>query len=336
MRWTTPGRPDMRAPDFWARPGGVSTLLSPAGAAWAAAAALRRRWAHPWRAPVPVVCIGNITVGGAGKTPLALALCRYMDEAGRMPHVISRGHGGSLAGPVCVDPARHSAADVGDEPLLLAEAAPTWIAKDRAAAARAAVDGGADIIVMDDGLQNFSLAKDLAVIAIDGGYGFGNGRVMPAGPLREPLAAGLARSDAAVVIGADEAGGGARAAQNLPVFTARMVPVPGPDYDAIAGQDVFAFAGIGRPAKFYATLAEMGCKLVATEDFADHHRYTPDEIMKICERAAEAGAVPVTTAKDSVRLPPEARAMVKILRAGLEWEDAETPAKLLAKVLGNG
>ncbi len=325
----------MRAPDFWTEPGGLSTLLAPAGAVWGAAAALRRQWAHPWRAPVPVICIGNITVGGAGKTPLALALCRYLIQAGRTPQVISRGYGGSLAGPVRVDPARHIAADVGDEPLLLARAAPVWVARDRAAAAKAAVHAGADIIVMDDGLQNFSLARDLSVIAIDGGYGFGNGRLMPAGPLRESLAAGLARCDAAVVIGADDAGGGARAAIDLPVYAARMAPVPGPDYDDIAGRDVIAFAGIGRPTKFYATLTEMGCKLAATEDFADHHRYTPDEIMTICERAAAAGAVAVTTAKDAVRLPPEARLMVKTLNVEIEWQDADAPAMLLAKVIGD-
>ncbi|MHA1107762.1 MAG: tetraacyldisaccharide 4'-kinase, partial [Alphaproteobacteria bacterium] len=307
----------MRAPDFWARPGGLSTLLAPAGAAWAAAAAMRRSWSQPWQAPVPVICIGNINTGGAGKTPLALTLGAYLKQAGRAPHFISRGYGGSLEGPVAVDPARHDAADVGDEPLLLAEIAPTWIARDRKAAAQAAVAAGADIIVMDDGLQNFTLVKDVSVIAIDGGYGFGNGRVMPAGPLREPLDSGLARADAAVLIGPDETGCANRASRSIPVFAARMVPLPGPSHDEIAGKTVVAFAGIARPAKFYATLAEIGCTLAATRDFADHHCYRPDEIMAICEQAAALGALPVTTAKDAARLPPPARSMVKILHVGL-------------------
>ncbi len=326
----------MRAPEFWSRRGGFSALLSPLGAAWGAAAAARRGLAHPWRAPLPVVCVGNITVGGAGKTPLAIALCGYLAAAGRAPHVISRGYRGYLPGPVRVDPDIHSAAEVGDEPLLLAAAAPTWVGRDRAAAARAAADAGAGIIVMDDGFQNFDLAKDLSVIAIDGGYGFGNGCVMPAGPLREPLSAGLARADAAVVIGDDTAGGGRRAAAAVPVHAARMAPLPGAGSDDIAGRDVFAFAGIGRPGKFHATLAEMGCRLVATQDFADHHTYRAEEVMAMCERAAASGAIPVTTAKDAVRLPAAARAMVTTLHVGLEWQDPEALEHLLSPVLGHG
>ncbi len=326
----------MRAPDFWRRRGGLSCLLGPLGAAFATATALRRRAARPWRAAVPVICVGNINVGGAGKTPLAIALCRYLTDAGRTPHLISRGYGGSMAGPVRVDPDIHSAAEVGDEALLLAAAAPTWIARDRAAAARAAADSGAGIIVMDDGLQNFSLAADLSVIAIDGGYGFGNGRVMPAGPLREALAAGLARAHGAVVIGPDAAGGGALAAKTMPVFAARMAPLADSGPDDIAGRDVFAFAGIGRPAKFYATLAEIGCRLVATRDFPDHHPYRARELAEICRRATETGAIPVTTAKDAVRLPPEFRAEVRTLQVTLEWAEPDAPGRLLAKVLGHG
>lgn len=326
----------MRAPDFWARPGGVSSALLPLGAAYAGAGAVRRRMARPWRAPVPVICIGNINVGGAGKTPLAIALCHHLKAVGKSPHVVSRGYGGAIPGPCRVDPAIHDAAQVGDEALLLARVAPTWIGRRRAAAARAAADGGAGIIVMDDGFQNFSLAWDLSVIAIDGAYGFGNGRVMPAGPLREPLKPGLARADAAVVIGPDDAGGGRLAEQYMPLFRARMAPLAGEGLDAIAGRDVMAFAGIGRPAKFYATLEQMGCRLVETFDFADHHPYRADEIMAICETAAAADAIPVTTAKDAVRLPPEARAMVETLHVELEWQDADAPARLLAKVLGHG
>lgn len=326
----------MRAPDFWRRRGAPSALLAPLGAAYGAAAIVRRRLARPWRAAVPVVCVGNITVGGAGKTPLAIALCRHLEAAGMTPHLISRGYGGRTIGPCRIDPDRHGADAVGDEPLLLAAVAPTWVARDRAAAARAAEDAGAGCLVLDDGLQNFGLAKDLSVIAIDGGYGFGNRRVVPAGPLREPLGAGLARTNAAVVIGTDQAGGGSLAAASMPVYAADMAPLAGPARDGIAGRDVLAFAGIGRPAKFHDTLRGLGCRLVATEDFPDHHPYGADEVARIVERAAAAGALAVTTAKDAVRLPRDARAMVRILEVELEWRDRDAPGRLLATVLRDG
>jgi len=325
----------MRAPDFWQHDGGIATLLAPVAGLWAVGAALRARAAHPWRAPVPVLCIGNLVAGGAGKTPLAIAVARHLSALGRRPHILSRGYGGRVAGPERVDPRRHGAAEVGDEPLLLAAAAPTWVARDRAAAARAAVAAGADMLVLDDGFQNPALVKDLSVLAIDGGYGFGNRRVMPAGPLREPLAAGLARANAAVIIGADRVGATALLPARLPVFRARIVPVPAA-CDGIAAALVFAFAGIGRPAKFYATLAELGCRIAGTRDFADHHRFTAAEISAIVDEAAKRGAIPVTTEKDAVRLPVEARAMVRTLPIELEWETPDTLVRLLAPVLADG
>ena len=325
----------MRAPDFWRHDGFLAVALSPLAALWAAGAALRTRTAHPWRAPVAVVCIGNLVTGGAGKTPLAIAVARHLSARGRRPHILSRGYGGRIAGPERVDPARHDAGAVGDEPLLLAEAAPTWVAHDRAAAARAATAAGAGVLVLDDGFQNAALVKDLSVLAIDGGYGFGNGRVMPAGPLREPLRAGLARADAAAIVGVDRVGVAERLPARLPVFRARAVPAPGAG-DGIAGQAVFAFAGIGRPAKFYDTLAEMGCRIEGTRDFADHHNFTPEEIADIVDAAARRGAVPVTTEKDAVRLPAEARAMVRTLPIALEWDDPDALDRLLAPVLAGG
>ena len=325
----------MRAPDFWRHDGGLAVALSPLATLWAAGAAWRVRSAHPWRAPVAVVCIGNLVAGGAGKTPLAIAVARHLAVRGRRPHILSRGYGGRVPGPARVDPARHDAAAVGDEPLLLAAAAPTWIAHDRAAGARAAIAAGADILVLDDGFQNTALVKDMSILAIDGGYGFGNGRVMPAGPLREPIRAGLARADAVVIVGVDRVDATASLPKGLDVYCARVVPVPGA-CDEIAGQPVFAFAGIGRPAKFYATLAEMGCRIEATRDFPDHHRFTPAEIADIVDRAARAGAIPVTTEKDAVRLPVEARAMVRTLPIALEWDEADALDRLLAPVLGDG
>ena len=241
----------MREPRFWRRGGDPwpARLLSPVGALYGAATILRR-WSHqPYRAPVPVVVAGGITLGGAGKTPLALALAALL--ARRNPHFLSRGYGGSEAGPLRVDPSRHGAKDVGDEPLLLAGSAPTWVARDRAAGAKAAAAAGAGLIILDDGFQNPFLAKDLAFLAIDGESGLGNGHVFPAGPLREPIATALRRAQAVVLIGEDRAGLAGVIAGRCPILPARLVAA---DPGAVAGKPVYAFAGIGRPEKFFASL----------------------------------------------------------------------------------
>jgi len=324
----------MRAPEFWRRAGVLPVLLGPAALAFDLAGRARRAVARPFRAPIPVLCAGNLVAGGAGKTPVAIALARRLIERRRKPHILTRGYGGTASGPLQVDPRRHDADEVGDEPLLLARVAPCWVARDRAAGARAAVAAGADSIVMDDGLQNPSLEKDLSLIVIDGGYGFGNGRVMPAGPLREPVEAGLARADAVVLVGDDETGIARRLDGALPILRARLVPEDGAE--DIAGREVVAFAGIGRPAKFFRTLAELGCRVVATASFPDHHRYAPDEVMRLIEAAVGRGAVLVTTAKDQVRLPPEARGMARVLEVGIAWESPAEIDALMSKALGAG
>lgn len=320
----------MRAPEFWTARAGAGALLAPLGAAYALGVRLRRRWARSVRVPVPVVCVGNLVVGGAGKTPVALAVGAALRGFGHRVVFLTRGYGGRLAGPVLVDAARHQAEDVGDEPLLLARRAPTMVARDRVAGAVAAVAAGAEILVLDDGFQNPSLAKDMALLVVDGGYGLGNGRVLPAGPLREPAAEGIARADAVVVLGEDRVGAAALAA-GRPLLHARLVP----DLDglALAGQRVLAFAGIARPAKFFETVAALGCTLVATHAFADHHAYTPDEIMRLVEAAAAAGAVPLTTEKDHVRLSVAARPMVQMLRVAVEWREPERIQALLRPLL---
>lgn len=313
----------MKTPSFWYRPQATPAawLLAPAGALYDAGSRLRRAWVTPQRAPVPVVCVGNLVAGGAGKTPVVLALGGRLREIGIEAHVLSRGHGGSLSGPVRVDPDRHSAAEVGDEPLLLARAGPAWISRDRPAGARAAAAAGARLILMDDGFQNPSLAKDLSLLVVDGGSGFGNGLILPAGPLRERPAAGLKRADALVVMGPDQAGIGALAARHgLPALGARLVPAA-EDVARLRGRKVLAFAGIGRPEKFFATLAELGAKIVGAVPLPDHHAYAPDEVMRLVETAQERQAVPVTTEKDLVRLPPEARPMIEALRVELVWDD---------------
>ena len=322
----------MRAPEFWARPGILPTLLAPAAAIWSLAAKLRQAGAKPVRVGIPVLCAGNLVVGGAGKTPTALALGALLKARGGAPHFLTRGHGGALSGPVQVDPAKHIAADVGDEALLLAAESPTWVSRDRAAGARAAEAAGASAIVMDDGFQNPKLAKDISFIVVDGSYGFGNGRLMPAGPLREQLSGGLARAQAAILIGEDRHGVAAALEGKLPVLRARLEP----DENAhrLAGRTVLAFAGIARPSKFYDTLRHLGCNIALSQDFADHHPYTPDEIMALCESASAFGALPVTTEKDLVRFPAEARGMVETVRVRLVWDDPAAIAAVLKPLWG--
>jgi tetraacyldisaccharide 4'-kinase len=307
----------MQAPDFWRRRGAVSTALLPASWLFDAVGRRRRARARPVSAGMPVLCIGNLVAGGAGKTPLTLALAEEIAGRGIAAAILTRGYGGNLAGPIAVDPAVHDFRAIGDEPLLLARAAPCIVARDRPSGAALARALGAQILLMDDGLQNPSLVQDLRLIAIDGGYGFGNGRVLPAGPLREALDRGLARIHGAVVIGADRFGLADRLGGRLPV--ARAVLVPQTDAARWCGRRVFAFAGIGRPQKFFDTLAALGAEIVATRSFADHHPYGEAEIAHLVQAAGAAGAAAVTTAKDGVRLPPSWRDRIETLDVVLRW-----------------
>ena len=312
----------MRAPSFWARDGLLPMLLTPLSWAWRLGG--RFRDARRVDPGVPVIAIGNLVAGGAGKTPLAIALAQRLIARGRTPHIITRGHGGTTSGPLRVDPAVHDAATVGDEPLLLAAIAPTWVARDRAAGAVAAVAAGADVLVLDDAHQNHALAKTLSLLAVDAGYGFGNGRVIPAGPLREPIAAGLARADAAILIG-----DGVVELGRVPVLRATLAPRD----TALAGARVLAFAGIGRPDKFFATLRALGCDMAETQAFTDHHPYAVAEIERLLARAAALNATPVTTTKDHVRVPPARRAAVAVLPVDLVLADAPALDALLDRAL---
>lgn len=320
----------MRAPDFWhaGRGGLMAGGLAPLGALYGFATACRRAMASPAHATVPVICVGNIVAGGAGKTPTTLAIGRVLADHGETPHFLTRGYGGRIAGPVQVDLAKHDAEAVGDEALLLARRGPTWVSRNRAAGARAAAAAGASIIVMDDGHQNPGLAKDLSIVVVDGGFGFGNGRLVPAGPLREPVSTGLARADAIVVIGPDTMGMERQLkAGGIPVLGAELLP--GMAAYEIGERAVVAFAGIGRPAKFFETLEGIGCQLVGRHSFPDHCRYNPDDIMSLVEEAAEHRAELVTTEKDWVRLDADARPMVRALPVELAWREPDAIAALL-------
>ncbi|PWC40687.1 tetraacyldisaccharide 4'-kinase [Azospirillum sp. TSO22-1] len=322
----------MKTPAFWYRPAGaLAGLLAPAGSLYGLGGALRMWLTTPRRAGVPVLCIGNLVAGGAGKTPVAVSILQALTARGVAAHALTRGHGGAERGPLAVDPARHGAADVGDEALLLAEHAPTWVARDRAAGARAAAAAGAQAIVMDDGFQNPALAKDLSLLVVDGATGFGNGRLVPAGPLREPVARGLARADAVVVMGDDRAGVAARVAP-LPVLRARIEA----DEAELAGRRVLAFAGIGRPEKFFDTLRALGAGVAEAHPFADHHPYREDEVRRLLARAEALAAEPVTTAKDAVRLPTALRDRVRVLPVRAAWDDPAALDTLLDRLVAKG
>ena len=306
----------MRAPAFWDRDGPASRLLSPLGAVTAAITA-RRAGRPGWEAPVPVFCCGNATLGGAGKTTVALDLGARLRAQGRVVHYLSRGYGGQVRGLLRVNPLVHDARFVGDEPLLLAQVAPVWVGADRAAAARAAIKAGAEVLVMDDGLQNPSLRGRHSALIIDGGSGFGNLRLFPAGPLREPVRAAGGRCDLAMLIGPDEHGALAALPPTLPVLRGSLVPVGA---EAVAGQRVHGFAGIGRPDKFFDGLVQAGAVLTRCIGFGDHHRYTVAEVERLLRRAARDGAVAVTTPKDAVRISPVLRAQITVVGAAVQWE----------------
>jgi tetraacyldisaccharide 4'-kinase len=296
----------LETPSWWYRDkGAVASALAPLAALYGRIAEARAARVTPYRSRLPVICIGNFTAGGGGKTPTAIAVGNLLTAFGARPCFLTRGYGGSSKGPMLVDKGQ-SAADVGDEPLLLAEHAPTMIAADRAAGARAIEQTDASVIVMDDGFQNPSLGKDLSLIVVDAGSGVGNGLLMPAGPLRAPLDPQIARADALVVIGSgDQATPLADAfkTKGKPVLKARMVPRQ--DARWLGVLPVIGFAGIARPDKFFATLKSHGARLIDERSYPDHYRYSARQARSLLKEARAYNAMLVTTEKDWVRLPDE-------------------------------
>lgn len=328
----------MRAPGFWHEPAGVaSTLLSPLGALYAAGTARRLRNGLRARVGVPVICIGNINAGGTGKTPTAIAVAQRLADRGVKAHAVTRGYGGEFTGPMRVEERLHTAADVGDEALLLAAFLPTWVASDRLAGAQAAVDAGAECLILDDGFQNPALAYDLSVVVVDAWRGFGNGRVIPAGPLREYLDVGMARADMVLSIGPEQAQTRFTNAWgkhvSVPHLTGVLEPLPtGLPLD---GLPVLAFAGIGHPEKFFQTLRGLGADLHATHALADHQPLSDTLMIRLLRDAHMRGAQVVTTEKDAVRLSPEFRAQVMTVPVRLQVDDWSPLDRDLDRILAH-
>lgn len=312
----------MRTPKFWTAKDSLSRSISdalrPVSWIYGKITVWRAKQHWKYRARSRVICVGNLTVGGTGKTPVAIAIGELLQQRGIQPFFLTRGYGGKQRGPLLVDPKTHTAKDVGDEPLLLAHAQPTVVSRDRPAGAELADRSGADVIVMDDGHQNPNLRKHISFVVVDAQTGFGNRRVLPAGPLREPIKDGLRRAHAVILVGGDE--NAKISGFHGTVFRARLVPQ---DIPELREKPVIAFAGIGQPKKLLQSLRELGASVRSLKSFPDHHDYTPKEISALQVKAAETGALLVTTEKDYVRLPQRRRRGIVPLPIKAVFEDPE-------------
>ncbi|HEY1096282.1 MAG TPA: tetraacyldisaccharide 4'-kinase [Alphaproteobacteria bacterium] len=316
-------------PAFWRDNDAWQTRsLNPIGRLYGKLVTWRATRAPRYKAPVPVICVGNFTLGGSGKTPTVHAIARILQAAGKKPAILLRGYGGASKGPLLVDVTQHGVRMVGDEAMLHVHVAPTWVSADRVAGAKAIVaKGDADCIIMDDGAQNPNLHKDFTLNVIDGGTGFGNQRVFPAGPLREDIRPALERTSAILMIGNDQTNLLPRLQNRKNLFTGQIVIAE--DIDHLRQQAIFAFAGIGRPQKFYQTLRKAGLNVLGTKDYPDHYPFTAYDLKILQQQADQHHAQLVTTTKDWVRIPSGYQHLVQFLPVALEIDQEQTLSQFL-------
>ena len=323
------------APNFWTNKGLISTALLPLSLIWIFAGKLRQLLAKTQTADLPVVCVGNILIGGTGKTPVTAALCRLLKEQGYEPCILTRGYKGKKKVPVFADPAIHTTDDIGDEAVMLALSNDVCVCADRIkGAAFIAAQNKFDVIIMDDGMQNPWLHKDITLTVFDGGAGAGNQRILPAGPLREPMNTGLARADATILNGQDKTDLSGLLPETLPQFKGKLYPDQKVAKE-LGEKRFVAFAGIGRPKRFFETVADTGAELVRTLSFADHHSYSEADLSRLQQEAWTNGADLITTHKDWVRLPPDWRARISALPVTFRFPQKDKSAllKLITAVL---
>lgn len=323
----------MKTPTYWGKRGFIARLLLPFAGLYWLASKIRQLLATPQEMPIPVICVGNITAGGSGKTPTVAALTELLLEIGKHAHIISRGYGGApQKHPLLVDASTHTVHITGDEPLLLSQIAPTWVCPDRVASARSAANAGADLVLMDDGLQHPHIAKTLSLLVIDTHSAFGNGFLLPAGPLRETLGHALPRIDAAILIGDKREAVERLLPAALPRFYAALAPTL--SLESFTERPTIAFAGLGRPEKFFNMLAKSGITPAVTLPYADHHPYTAEDISKLQALKATYGATLLTTEKDMVRLPANFQNQVTAIPIRLQWDNPQAVTHWLKERLG--
>lgn len=322
-----------KSPNFWKKKSFLSYVLLPVAWIYLKISRLKMRSVRSYKLSKPVICVGNLVMGGAGKTPTVIALVAMLKKMGHTPHILSRGYGAIVKGLQKVDPERHHYLEVGDEPLMLSQFAPTWVCPNRIKAGKAAIKNGATVLIMDDGFQNKALEKDLNLLVVDSIQGFGNKEVFPAGPLREPVTSGLNRADAVFFISGGGRSAAANKASSLGVdhaFKASFINLTEPTQK---GERVFAFSGIGYPEKFRLTLKRAGYKLVEFASFADHYPYTIVDMDRLLKASEIKKAQLMTTSKDFIRIPTPYKENVQVFKINLQFEAPEQVEELLERVV---
>jgi len=319
----------LQTPSFWNDNTLLSQILSPLAWLYGKVVLFKSRNPKSKKVDVPIICVGNIIVGGAGKTPVAIAIAKILLKSGLNVHFLTRGYKGRLAGPIAVDPKIHNFEDVGDEALLLSKISKTWVSHNRYLGAKAASKADAQVIIMDDGLQNSSVFKSLSFLVIDGSYGFGNKKLIPAGPLREKVEHAIKRADAAIIIGEDKKNIADKIGSKIRVIRGKIIV--NRKYHSLKNKTCLAFCGIGIPEKFFSTLKNIGVTIKKKYIFPDHHKYSDKTIDGILKTAKTLKAVPVTTEKDFMRLPKKFLMKVKTVPIEIEWEEKRELVKLLER-----